>query len=178
MDLRDEMQFRAELSVRYHRRRASFLDRTSQIMTLTSLIGGAAAFASLIGDPNTIFAKWATLVITALTLVQSVFRIDAAAAEHKMWLREWSKLLLNIRQIENPTESQVSNWMQIQTELDSSCVNEMRALEADCWNRTAQQMGYSDAPAQINWYHKLLGQVWSFENGDFSPKADAQRLLH
>ncbi|WP_140419337.1 hypothetical protein [Sphingobium sp. Z007] len=178
MDVRDEMQFRAELSVRYHRRRASFLDRTSQLMTLTSLIGGAAAFASLIGDPNTIFAKWATLIITALTLIQSVFRIDAAAAEHKMWLREWSKLLLNIRQNEHPTEAQIGEWMHAQTELDSSCVSEMRALEADCWNRTTEQMGYNDAPARVSWYHKLFGQVWSFENGDFSPKTSKQHLLH
>jgi hypothetical protein len=88
---RGDLLFGAEMSVRYHRRRATFLERTNLMLTLATLIAGGGAFVSLFGE-TTLFAKVAALVVSVIGLIQIVYTPEACAARHKGWHSRWTAL--------------------------------------------------------------------------------------
>lgn len=168
---RDRAILGAELSVRYHRRRASFLERASSLMSTAILVGGAGAFASLFGE-STAIAKVATLFVALVGVVQIVFQVDRCAAEHRRWLKEWSELLVEIRGNERPTAAKLHYWDQRRSEIETDCVGELRALQIDCWNRAAVALGYDAPPTPIRWWQRALIQVCSFEGWFANPEPE------
>lgn len=161
---RADILFIVELSVRYHRRRASFLDLTSALMSLVTVIGGAGAFLTLIGGDNTAVAKVATLLLTLVGTIQLVFRIDTAAAAHKQWLKQWLRMLHEVRATESPDGATISRWIEQRYSIEADCVTEMRALQVDCFNRTASALRLDHQATPLRWWHRGLIQVWPFEN--------------
>lgn len=163
-----------EVSERYHRRRASFLELASTLMTLTILIGGAGAFLSLLGDGTTV-AKIATFVVAIVGTMQALFRVDTCAAQHRQWLKRWGRLLTNIRIDENLKPATLATWITERYEIEGECVQEMRALINDCYNRTARALSRDFVPYRIRWWHRAFIEVWPFENAFESP--DPQESL-
>jgi hypothetical protein len=167
---RYDMLFAAEMSQRYHRRRAAFLERVSMLMTLTSLVGGAGAFLSLIGEPNTEVAQFATFIVAIVGIFQAVFRVDNSASENKRWLSEWLSLLTDIYVNPEPSESKINEWIEKRHLIESQCVFELRALQTDCYNKTLKSLDWEGIPVRLRFWHKLFIQVWSFE-GSFEKSA-------
>lgn len=167
---RADLLFAAEVSVRYHRRRATFLERSNLALTLATLVAGGGAFVSLFGEGN-LFAKVAALIVSAITLVQLVYTPEACAARHRQWLRDWLQLLQDIRSHPEPGEDQLRGWIATRYRIEGECVGEMRALQADCYNKAVAALSKSDEHNyRIRWWHRAFGQVISFENG-FNPGA-------
>lgn len=167
MTTRAEMLFSAELSVRYHRRRASFLEVSGSLASLVTVIGGAGAFLSLLGGDNTAVAKIATFALTVVGTIQLVFKTDTAAAAHKQWLKQWSRMLQEIKTNENPSPEMIAGWVKERYSIESDCITELRALQVDCFNRTVKALDLDDVPQPLHWWHRVFIQVWSFE-ADFS----------
>jgi hypothetical protein len=165
MTTRSDLIFDVEMSVRYHRRRAAFLERAGMLMTLTTLIGGASAFVSLAGTEGTLIAKVAALVITAVGVLQSVYRVDACAAQHRQWLSEWLALLSEIHINAEPTPTLLNGWINRRYDIEKECVCEMRALQVDCYNRTMRALDREGSPIPLSGPQRWLMQVHSFENG-------------
>lgn len=164
MTTRADVLFIVEMSVRYHRRRASFLDVTSSLMSLGTVIGGAGAFLSLIGGDGTAVAKVATLLLTIVGTVQLVFRIDTAAAAHKQWLKQWLRMLYEVRTNTAPDASIINKWVEQRYSIEADCVTEMRALQEDCFNRTVRALSLDGEVTPLRWWHRAFMQVWPFEN--------------
>lgn len=165
---RESLLFSAEVSVRYHRRRATFLDRTSAIMSLLIIVGGSTAFASLFGASTT-FAKGATIFLSSIGGIQLVFRIDRAAVDHQRWLKQWLEMLAAMRASESPTKAQLGRWETQRCSIESECVGEMRALQVDCYNRTLVALSYEDQPTSMRWWHRAFIQILSFEKDFANP---------
>ncbi|MEA1083224.1 hypothetical protein SFC76_03040 [Sphingomonas sp. CD22] len=165
MTTRADVLFIVEMSVRYHRRRASFLDLTSSLMSIVTVIGGAGAFLTLIGGDNTTIAKGATLILSVIGTIQLVFRIDTAAAMHKQWLKQWLRILYEVRTHDDPSPGVISRWIQERYAIEADCVTEMRALQADCYNRTITALNLDGSPYPLRWWHQAFKQVWPFESG-------------
>ncbi|WP_285020053.1 hypothetical protein [Novosphingobium sp. fls2-241-R2A-195] len=157
------MLFSAELSVRYHRRRASFLDLVGSLASLVTVIGGAGAFLTLLGGESTTVAKIATLALTIVGTIQLVFKTDTAAAAHKQWLKQWSKMLHEIRTTDNPGPQLISEWVKERYSIEADCVTELRALEVDCFNRAMKALDLEGTAIPLRWWHRTFIQVWSFE---------------
>jgi hypothetical protein len=163
MTTRDELLFDAEMSAKYHRRRATFLERASSAMSVAILAGGAGAFASLFGETTTI-AKFATLIVAIVGIVQIVFQTDRCAAEHRRWLKAWSAMITEIRQTEVASQEQLNDWVARRYALEGECVGEMRALQEDCYNRTMVALERQGAPTPITAWQRMWMQLFSFEN--------------
>ncbi|WP_426254509.1 hypothetical protein [Sphingomonas sp. DC2300-3] len=163
MTTRTDMLFIVEMSVRYHRRRASFLDLTSSLMSLVTVIGGAGAFLTLIGGDSTLIAKIATLFLAAVGAIQLIFKIDTAAAMHKQWLKQWLRMLHEIRTNNDPDPATMSAWIRERYGIEAECVTEMRALQADCFNRTMTALDRDGDRMPLKWWQRAFMQVWSFE---------------
>ena len=165
MTTRADMLFITEMSARYHRRRASFLEVASSLMSLVTVIGGAGAFLTLIGSTDTTIAKFATLALTLVGTVQLVFKIDTAAALHKQWLKQWTRILLEIRTNSEPNVDVIARWIEERYSIEVECVVEMRALQADCFNRTMKALYRVGDQYRLRWWHRAFMQVWPFEAG-------------
>jgi hypothetical protein len=160
------MLFSAAVATRYHRRRATFLERASASMSVLILLGGATALVGLVGDKS-LFARILGLAIVLVGVVQVVFQVDRCAAEHRRWLREWSAILSEIRQNENPPPAMISAWVKRQHEIESDCVGEMRALTNDCYNRAMYALEREGEPFKITWWQRLFMQLISFDNAAY-----------
>ena len=161
----NETLFRAELSSRYHRRRATFLERLALMMSLLTLIGGASGIISLIGEEQMI-AQASAGMVTIIGLIQIVYRPDVAAMQHKAWLSRWLKMMIEIRYDHSSSPEKEALWARETASIESECVGEMRALQADCWNRAARYMNLDTASNyDLRWYHRALCQIVSFEHG-------------
>lgn len=164
---RDDLEFFAEISVRYHRRRAAFLSRVSACMSVCTLFGGAAAFATLFGA-DTLAAKWLTMGITFLGVVQIVAQIDRNAVIHEKWLAAWNELLFELHVTPNETEEDFRRWTEKLYRLESECVGQMKALTNQCFNQASSALGRpNEDPYILRWYHRLLIQFISFETSDY-----------
>ncbi|MEG3089512.1 hypothetical protein [Sphingomonas sp. PB4P5] len=163
MTTRADMLFIAEMSVRYHRRRATFLDRTSAGMSVIILAGGASAFGSLFGT-STVFAQVVTLILAVVGLIQVIFQVDRAAADHRRWLKEWLSLVQQIKSNDDPAEGRIREWQKRQYEIEAECVGELRALQVDCFNRTVAALDLDADQTAMRWWHRAFIQVISFES--------------
>ena len=163
MSSRSDLLFDAEMSVKYHRRRATFLERSGQIMSVAILVGGATAFAGMFGSGD-VAAKIGGAIIAALGIIQIVFQPDRCAAEHRNWLRAWGALLTDIKQSVSSSPEEVAAWEARKIVIEGECVGEMRALQEDCYNRTMAALNWPGTPTRITFLQRRLMQVLSFEN--------------
>jgi len=156
------MLFRAELSVRYHRRRAAFLERVNLLMTLVTVAAGAGIFVTLAASVRG-FAEVAGLVVAIIGVIQMVYSPEASAAKHRTWLKRWSGILAEIRSSDTPSKTQLASWNKRQQEIEAECVGELNALKTDCFNRTMRALDRVGKPKKLKWRHRLFMQVISFE---------------
>ena len=163
MPSRSDLLFDVAMSVKYHRRRATFLERVSALMSAAILFGGAGAFASLFGD-QTVVARILTAFIAFVGIIQIVFQTDRCAAEHRGWLRRWINLLKGIEADANANPAQLAQWNTEKLDIESECVGEMRALQEDCYNRTMLAHNRQGVPTRLRWWHRAFMQLYSFEN--------------
>lgn len=161
-----EIRFVVEVSSRYHRRRASFLSRVSMLFSIAVLAAGTGAFVSLFGQ-STAIAKVMTLIVAFIGICQTVMQLDRNAAAHERWLSEWNKLRAEVKTVADPDTETLARWIAAIHRIESECVNQMKALENDCYNRTASAMGLEIAPFRITWLQRRLMQVFSFENASY-----------
>lgn len=163
-EVRGEIRFDALMSIKYHRRRAAFLERIGMLMAAAILISGAGAFASILGS-SPLLAQFLTCSIAIIGIIQIVFQVDKCAADHRGWMRRWQQLLNEIDGCETPTPTIASGWKKIQNEIEGECVGELRALQEDCLNRTTRMLNLCTSDlAEIKFHHRLFMQLYSFEN--------------
>jgi hypothetical protein len=136
-------------------------------MSIMTLSTGAAAFATLFGS-DTYAAKWLTLGITFIGVIQIVTQIDRNAAIHERWLSDWNSLLYELKVNPQPSTDDMKKWLERYYRIESECVGQMSALANDCFNRAASALGREDNNLyRLRWYHRWFIQILSFETSDF-----------
>ena len=165
MTTQADMRFHVEVAVRYHRRRAAFLERASSLMSVV-LLGGAAAFIGMVGEA-TLFSKLIALCIVVVGIVQIVCQTDCHAASHRLWLRQWNEILAEIKQAVAPDQLVIGRWIDRQAAIEAECVGEMKALANDCYNRTMNALDLAYTPFAITRWQRFWMQFVSFENASY-----------
>jgi len=93
-----------------------------------------------------------------------------------MLQRKYYDLLAEIDGVATPTEEQIRKW---QSALNRIYVDElppMRALDAIAYNTACRALGHSGQDRNVNFWHVLLSQIYSFPKTDFSPRP-SQRAI-
>jgi hypothetical protein len=173
---RFELQYRADYSARYHRKRAAFLNLIDQLFTLITLIAGATAFAQLVaGAPNWL-AKVGAAGITIIALVQAVMRLGSAAEMHRQWLKRWNALAIELEATPDPSAADVRKWLAEKAALESDCVAELRALVIACENETSRFMQLPGRQRKIRGWQRLIIQLGTLQQSfPHDPAADLPR---
>ena len=159
---RDDILFAAEVSTRYHRRRATFLGDADRLLTFFQLLAGASAFGTLVTAGGTLFAQWATALVTLAATVQAVFGMSVAACRHEAWLKRWSDLLIEVRLNGDPSPEMLAAWARTRAMIEQEHVGELRALERDCANKARKVLGWQGEHREISFLQRLFIQVASF----------------
>lgn len=155
-DCRFQLQYRADYSARYHRRRAAFLNLIDQLFTLITLLAGATTFGQLVAGSPTWLAKVGAAGVTLIALVQAVMRLGSAAEMHRQWLKRWNALANELEINATPTDANVKHWVAERAAIESDCVSELRGLAIDCENATSRFMNLSGRQRKIRWWQRLI----------------------
>jgi ABC-type multidrug transport system fused ATPase/permease subunit len=162
-DCRFQLQYRADYSARYHRRRAAFLSLIDQIFTLATLLAGATTFGQLVANAPNWLAKVGAAGVTLIALIQAVMRLGSAAEMHRQWLKRWNALASDLEAHASPSEAQVKQWLAERAAIESDCVAELRALAIDCENATSRFMQISGRQRKIRWWQRLIIQLGTLQ---------------
>lgn len=84
---------------------------------------------------------------------------------HKDWLAKWMTLARQIELTPLPTVEKLDEWTRQQNTIEADCTLEMRALQADCYNRTVRAMNLEEVHNyRLRWWHRRFCQVVRFEH--------------
>lgn len=162
-DRRWHIQYAADYSSRYHRRRSTFLTNTDKFLTLITLIAGATAFGDLvIGSPSWL-SKVGAAFVTIISLMQTLLGIGAAGMLHAQWLKRWSRLLTTINLNTEPTRDDVRAWVEERASIEEECVSELRALRIDCEDASARFFALPGRQHEIRWWQRWLFHIGTFQ---------------
>lgn len=163
LDARWKIQYRADYSARYHRRRATFLLNVDKLLTLVTLASGAGAFVSLAADAPTTAAQIGAALITLISAAQIVLQIGPAGIAHTAWLKRWSRLQASISINANPTRRDIETWTAERVAIEEECVAELRALSFDCEDTSARSFGITGRQHKIWRLQRLLIHFGTFQ---------------
>lgn len=142
------LRWAAEISSRYHRRRATWLNNVDFVLNIVQMVSATAAFVELSrGVPGRVAAA-GTLVVALCALVQIVGRLGKAAIDHELIMKGWCDLLTEIDTLKVDAKT-VAGWMRRKGELDKAHVGELRALAVAAENETASALGVSGRQRRI-----------------------------
>lgn len=168
LDQRYTLAFRSDYSARYHRRRASFLQVTDKLLSVTVLLAGTGAFISLMSSGPPAIAQFAAAIVALVSIIQIVFGIGQAGASHAEWMRRWDRLASDIRRNSTPTKAQLANWDETRAAIEGECVAELRALAVACENDARTYLGLTEGLREISSLQRLLIHFGTFQT-DFPP---------
>lgn len=162
-DCRWHIQYAAEYSTRYHRRRSAFLTNFDKLLTLITVVAGASAFGDLVAGTPGWLAKTGAATVTILSLVQVLLGIGPAGMLHAQWLKRWSKLLTTVTLNTQPTMADIKAWMEERASIEEECVAELRALQIDCEDAAARVHQIEGRQRKISRLQRLLIHFGTFQ---------------
>lgn len=172
---RFQLLYAAELSARYHRRRATFLTNADTATNAITLCAGASSLGGLLAKATGPWPVGMAAIVTFTSILKIVTRLGSSANLHAGWFRRWSGLLTEIELIEHPDEVTVAKWMRDRGELDRDCVGELRALCVDCENITAKKLEVEGRQRRIDRLQRTLMQFGTWQR-DFPFEAGSRHL--
>lgn len=162
-DLEDErwqLRWAAEVSSRYHRRRAAWLGNVDFVLNIVQMLSGTAGRLAAVGS----------VVVVLCSLVQIVGRLGKATLDHELLMRQWCDLLTDI-EANSATERGVAAWVRRKGQLNKAHVGELRALAVAAENEAASALGTPGRQRSIGRLQWLLMHVVSYQR-TFPPAPD------
>lgn len=160
--LRWEVRWAAEVSSRYHRRRAAWLNNVDFILNVFQMLSATAAFVELARGAPSLIAAIGTAVIALCALIQILGRLGKAALDHELLMKEWCDLLTEA-ETTDPDSEVISKWMRRRGELNKIHVGELRALAIATENETASALGVSGRQRSIGRLQWILMHILTFQ---------------
>lgn len=158
-----ELLYSAEMSARYHRRRATFLTNADIATNAITLCAGATSLGGLMAKITGPWPVAMAAVVTLTSIIKIVTRLGSAANSHTAWFRRWSSLLTELELSDGPSWELLAKWRQEQGEIERDCVAELRALCIDCENVTARKLGVEGRQRRIGWWQRRLIQIGTWQ---------------
>lgn len=149
------LRWAAEISSRYHRRRATWLSNLDFILNVVQMLSATAAFVELSrGIPGRIAAA-GTVLVAICALIQIVGRLGKASLDHELLMKDWCDLLTEI-EVTTPSVEVVEVWARRRGELNKSHVGELKALAVVAENEAATALGIPGRQRHIAMLQWLL----------------------
>lgn len=160
-----DLQFAAECSCRYHRRRCAFFVRLENLCNWLSLITSSGAFLFLFGGENSNITKYLVAITVIINISQIAFRFGEASKFHESMHADWQLFLASIQKNPNYSQDMFNSWLEKRVGLESRYTNQLKALVLDCRNDTITALGLDEAEMVLikKWQRPLL-HVFDLQN--------------
>jgi hypothetical protein len=158
-----ELTYRADYSVRYHRRHANFLNNINLLFSCLIIFASGAAFGDLLTLAHAAVLKVCTAAIAFISLLQVLTNLGANGARHSEWMKRWSNLQTEIELDNKPSKKTIARWIIERSAIENDCVAELRALTFDCENKAATFFGIKGRQRQINLLQRLFIHFGTFQ---------------
>jgi hypothetical protein len=162
---KEDLQFAAEVSWRYHQRRAAFFCKVDLVINWMTVVTSAGAFLFLLGGDRALVVQVLSATVTLLTLTQIVCGVGRAAVKHECWYSEWRELLAEMQTTTSPSQRQLGEWIRRRRKIETEYPHELRALEVDCRNDAIEALGLDGAELRtIAWWQKPILHIVSVQS--------------
>jgi len=152
--------FGVHKSIRYHAKRRAFFDTMHRIMMLIAIIGGSAAFFSLVGE-HTAVGRYAALAVAVATALDLVFALSEKAREHDKLSERFCELAMTLASVdkEHLDRRQVAELKTRRLNLEKNEPTALEALNVICHNEEAEARGYDKTDCfSVGRFQKLIAQ--------------------
>lgn len=164
---RDQLIFRAEIWVRYHKSRAEHFAARNTWISIITIFAGTGVVAGYVAT-NPILYLILGIVIAFLNTVRMVTKPGQLCAENTKLSKAWFKFKGEVEADDELTEEQRKLLVKRANELESQCLDDMRALTACCFNDAITALGRAKKPYKISrlqkWTKNLFKHTHAFDN--------------
>lgn len=161
-ELRHRTLYRAELSKLYHRKREKFFDAADRLGKFVTVVAGAAAVATLVGNEwRAVLAAIASLA-GALSLV---FGISERARRHSELANQHGMVVAEIIAAgeRDFTEDDLKRWGTKLAQIEAGEPRTLAALTRQCQNDLAIAMDKPDSFFPLKLYERMFLHICSFD---------------
>ena len=158
-----ELQYRADYSQRYHRRRANFLQRIDIALSSLIIFSSGAAFTDLVSDAPSWVLQVSAAVVALVATLQVLLSFGANGPKHAEWMKRWNRLSAEIENTSNPSDRKIQKWASEKADIEGDCVSELRALSLDCEDKSASFLGIPGRQHRIWSLQRLLIHFGTFQ---------------
>jgi len=169
-----DLKFGIQLAVRYHQHRRSFYDFWLRFITFLIIFSGSSAAAS-IAQSNSALGFWFTVLVTFLSTLMLVFRLNESGRVHFYLGKQFIELEKKIVGHEgNATKEGLIALTQERLAIESEEPPVMSIVYDLCYNEMLQKKGGEEANMlKFKFYHFLTKHI---ANWGFSDVAGKDRL--
>ncbi|HVF37709.1 MAG TPA: hypothetical protein VNA29_07185 [Sphingomicrobium sp.] len=155
MKARDDLIFKAEASIRYHKCRAEHFGARNRWISILSIFSGTGVVAGTLAQyPSVALALG--IIIAFANAYKLAAKPDQVAGDHEKWSSEWSHLQGEVKGIPQPGDEQMAKWHARVSEINGQCTEDMKVVKNHCWNEAMTSLGPPDIP-----YTFTLFQRWT-----------------
>ncbi|MQA38629.1 hypothetical protein [Rugamonas aquatica] len=157
------VQYRAELSTLYHRKRERFFALCDRCSKAASLIAGTAAFSSLL--PTAEAKAWAGVVVAASTMPGLVMAWNDRARLHGELAQKFLAVEAEIvaKGKRDFTESDLNTWLAKILAIEASEPPTLGGLTAVCHNQLATSNGNPESIVKISKIKRFFMHIFDME---------------
>jgi hypothetical protein len=165
------VQYRAELSTLYHRKRERFFALCDRCSKALSLIAGTAAFSSLL--PTAEAKAMAGLVVALATLPGLVMAWGDKARLHADLAQKFIAIEAEIVAAgkSNFTEDQLNTWLAKILAIEAAEPPTLGGLTAVCHNQLSIANGHLDKVVKLSWIERWFVHVFDMQPAWPAPPA-------
>ena len=162
-DERLYVQYRAELSTLYHRKRERFFALCDRSSKAASLIAGTAAFSSLL--PSAEAKAWAGAVVAAATMPGLVMAWNDRARLHGELAQKFLAVEAEIvaKGKRDFTESDLNTWLAKLLAIEASEPPTLGGLTAVCHNQLATSNGNPESIVKISGLKRFFIHIFDMQ---------------
>lgn len=167
---RDLVRFNALRNALYHTSRRLTLDRWNRWFNFLVILLGAQAVGKFMLVFHVDVSEGVVgALVAAVGAAQLVFDFGGKARDHQALQRDYYHLLAEVEELPNPSEAEIARWWGQMSRIAGDEPPTLRALDSKAYNDAMGAIELYPVSQRIfiPWWHRVLGQVWSYDGYDY-----------
>ncbi|MEO2039344.1 MAG: hypothetical protein ABGW90_11725 [Martelella sp.] len=174
-DDRENVSFNVLRNALYHTARRLTFDRWNRWASALVILLGAAAVADFFLRFG-IETVYLSIAVTMVGTLQLVFDFGGRARDHQALQRDYYNLLAEIEEKPDANAADIAAWRARMTRIAGDEPPTLRAIDAKAYNDAfdALEFGEEGDRLVIPWWHRLAGQVLTFEGYRYLKRSEIE----
>lgn len=167
---RDLIRFNVLRNALYHTSRRLTFDRWNRWFNFIVILIGASAMGDLARQFGyDVSQGFVGAAVAGVGAAQLVFDFGGKSRDHQALQRDYYHLLAEIEEKSEPSNDEMARWQGQMTRIAADEPPTLRALDSKAYNDAIGATDFYPRTERlfIPWWHKFVGQFWTFEGYDY-----------